>query len=498
MHNAILFVLLIPLLTGIFSLFAWGHARIQKALFIAAMSALVLAAIYLLYAVNLNDFLVIQSASWQAPFGITLVADLFSAIMVMLTAIIAFMTSLYALSEIDEHRIKFGFYPLMNFLVFSVCGAFLTGDIFNLFVWFELMLISSFVLMALGNSKAQLEASIKYVTINMVASAFFLAGIGVIYGLTGTLNMADIALRLPAVNNPALLDLAAVFFFIAFGVKAAVFPLYNWLPASYHTPPISVSAFFAGMLTKVGVYAFIRFFTLIFNHESVFIENLLLFVAATTMFFGVLGAAAQMDFRKVLSFHIISQIGYMIMGLAIGTKMALAGSVFYIMHHIIVKSNLFLISGVVRRFQGSFHLKKIGGVYSAYPFLSILFVVSAFSLAGFPPLSGFWAKFVVIKGGIEAKQYFIVIVALVVGLLTLYSMTKIWNEAFWKPMPENDNSVQSIAAKKTRWFMMLPIVLLSTMTLCIGVFAEPVFVLAQKTATQLLNPTDYIRAVLGN
>lgn len=499
MENYILIVLLIPLVAGILSLFCWGNKKLQQYIFLGGTLAMTVAAGFLLERVVNGGIIVLQSAGWEAPFGISLVADLFSSIMVLLTAIIGFAVAIYSFVEIDNHRIRFGFYPLMNFLVFSVCGAFLTGDVFNLYVWFEMMLISSFVLMILGNGKAQVEGTIKYVTINIVASTFFLAGIGVLYGLTGTLNMADLAVRLPSVPDDGLKDLAAIFFFIAFGVKAAVFPLFNWLPASYHTPPITVSAIFAGLLTKVGVYTFIRFFTMIFNHESVFIDNLLLYTAAATMFFGVLGAAAQIDFRKILSFHIISQIGYMIMGLAIGTKLALTGAIFYIIHHIIVKSNLFLIAGVVNKLQGGFNLKKIGGVYGKYPFLAILFIISAFSLAGFPPLSGFWAKFIVIKAGLEAKDYFIVIVALVVGFLTLYSMTKIWNEAFWKKKPEskadeNQSKALSLCAIKP---MILPVIMLAGITLFIGLFGQTVYDLASMTSEQLLNPKMYIEAVLN-
>ena len=499
MENYILIVLLLPLLSGIFSLFAWGRKKLQQYIFLVGTFLLIIAAGFLLDSVIVNQIIVLQSAGWEAPFGISLVADLLSSIMVLLAAIIGFAVAIYSFSEIDEDRIRFGFYPLMNFLVFSVCGAFLTGDVFNLYVWFEMMLITSFVLMVLGNGKSQVEATIKYVTINIVASTFFLAGIGILYGLTGTLNMADLAVRLKSVPDTALLDLAAIFFFIAFGVKAAVFPLFNWLPASYHTPPITVSSFFAGLLTKVGVYAFIRFFTMIFNHESVFIDNLLLYTAAATMFFGVLGAAAQMDFRKILSFHIISQIGSMIMGLAIGTKLALTGAIFYIIHHIIVKSNLFLIAGIVHKTSGSFNLKKIGGVYGKNPFLAILFIISAFSLAGFPPLSGFWAKLIVIKAGLESGDYFIVIVALVVGFLTLYSMSKIWNEAFWKKVPEEyiEESQSKSVPLSTIKPMLIPVVMLAGITLFIGLFGESVFNLAMMTAEQLLNPEIYTHSVLG-
>lgn len=217
------------------------------------------------------------------------------------------------------------------------------------------------------------------------------------------------------------------------------------------------------------------------------------------MLVGVLGAAAQMEFRKILSFHIISQIGYMIMGLALNTKLALAGAVFYIMHHIIVKTNLFLVSGVVNRLKGSFQLKKLGGVYSKYPLLGILFVISAFSLAGFPPLSGFWAKFILIKAGLEVQDYLIVTVALVVGFLTLYSMTKIWNEVFWKKMPAEEENEKEISPVGL-WSiapMVIPVVFLATITLAIGLFGEPAMKLAMMTAEQLQSPEIYINKVLG-
>lgn len=501
MENIVLLVILIPLLAGISCLFVFNQPRIQKWIFLAGTSALLAAAIWLLVSVLEFEALAFQSGGWAAPYGITMVADLLSAIMVLLAAITGFAVAIYSIDEMDEPRIQYGFYPLLLFLLFSVCGAFMAGDVFNLYVWFEVMLISSFVLMALGGRKEQLEGAIKYVTINIIASAFFLAGIGVLYGLTGTLNLAELSIRVTEIEDNKMLTLASVFFFVAFGVKAAVFPLFAWLPASYHTPPATVSAIFAGLLTKVGVYAFIRFYTMIFVHDMDFTHNLLLIVAAITMVTGVLGAAAQMEFRRILSFHIISQIGYMILGLALKTPLALAGAVFYIIHHIIVKSNLFLISGVVNKVKGSYDLKKLGGVYNKYPFLALLFIVSAFSLAGFPPLSGFWAKFILIKAGLEIEEYFIVFIALAVGFLTLYSMIKIWNEVFWKDQPKEEKTDKPALEPANLWSyksMIIPIAMLACITLFIGIFTEPIIQLSMRTAEQLLNPTAYINAVLGD
>jgi multicomponent Na+:H+ antiporter subunit D len=238
------------------------------------------------------------------------------------------MAVVYSFASIDVQRESFGYYPLLHILLMGVCGAFLTGDIFNLYVWFEVMLIASFVLLALGGERAQLEGAIKYVTLNLISSAFFLTAVGILYGMIGTLNMADLARQLSTVAQPGLVMTLAMLFFVAFGIKAALFPLFFWLPASYHTPPVIVSALFAGLLTKVGVYALVRVFTLLFIRDSSYIPTLILVVAGLTMVTGVLGAVAQNEIRRLLSFHIVSQIGYLLMGLGLFTPLVLAGTVF--------------------------------------------------------------------------------------------------------------------------------------------------------------------------
>jgi multicomponent Na+:H+ antiporter subunit D len=374
----------------------------------------------------------------------------------------------------------------------GVCGAFLTGDIFNLYVWFEVMLIASFVLMALGGEQGQIEGGLKYVTLNLMSSAVFLAAVGLLYSAAGTLNMADLALRLRGVAGPSLITVLAMLFLIAFGTKAAIFPLFFWLPASYHTPPVAVSAIFAALLTKVGVYALIRIFTLIFVRDAQYTHALLLVLAGLTMLTGVLGAIAQNDFRRLLSFHIISQIGYMIMGLALFTPLALAASIFYIVHHIIVKTNLFLVSGLVHRAAGSYDLQRLGGLYAARPGLGILFLISGLSLAGVPPLSGFFGKLLLVQAGLAVEGYGIVAVAMGVSLLTLYSMNKVWTEAFWKPAPKPEPAARGSAAA-----MWLPAVVLASITIALGVAVQPAFALAYDAAQQLIDPRAYIDAVMG-
>jgi multicomponent Na+:H+ antiporter subunit D len=491
------FPIIIPFATAVFA-FLFRASPVGRWLSVAGTAALLLASAILMVEVLEKGVVAAQMGEWAAPFGITLVADLLSAVMVVITGITGLAVAVYALGDIDEGKERLGYHALFQVLLAGVCGAFLTGDIFNLYVWFEVMLISSFGLLVLGGKKEQLDGGIKYVTLNLISTILFLSGVGLLYGLTGTLNMADLHGAVREVENQGLLLVIAVMFIVAFGVKAALFPLFFWLPASYHTPAFSVSAIFAGLLTKVGVYALIRTFTLIFTTDVAYTHTILLWIAGFTMVTGVLGAAAMNDMRRILSFHIVSQIGYMILGLALYTPLAIVGAVFYLVHHIIVKANLFLVAGVAERIAGSTDLDRIGGLYRYAPFLGFLFLIPAFSLAGFPPLSGFWAKYVLVKASLDIGNYLIAGVALAVGLLTIYSMTKIWGYAFWKPHPAGVAPRLSRLSGHDRAALLIPIASLAALTCVIGFFPEPFVQFAERSAAQLLDPTEYIAAVLGN
>jgi multicomponent Na+:H+ antiporter subunit D len=510
MNLLLVLPLLVPLGTAAAALLLRRWRRAQRVLGITGTAVLLAVGAGLLDSVWTNGIQVAQIGNWPAPFGITLVADLFSAVMVLLTGLMGFAVAVYSLVTVDRRRESFGYYPLLLILLMGVCGAFLTGDLFNLYVWFEVMLIASFVLLALGGERAQIEGAIKYVTLNLLSSALFLAAVGVLYGIAGTLNMADLAVTLREETNAGLVTTVAVLFLAAFGIKAAVFPLFFWLPASYHTPPAAVSAIFAGLLTKVGVYALIRVFTLLFVQDTSYTHDLILVIAALTMLSGVLGAIAQVEFRRVLSFQVISTIGYMLMGLGILTPLALAGSVFYIIQDVVVKTNLFLISGVTQRLFGTNALPRMGGLYGRSPLLAVLFFIPALSLAGVPPLSGFFAKLALVEAGLDAERYVLVAVALIVSPLTLLSMTRIWAEVFWKPDPAKKDkpaAERSVDPSPTspsparfrtrRWGLLGPIVVLTGITVVLGLVAEPVFTLAQRAADQLLDPSAYIDAVLG-
>ena len=485
-----------PLVAGIVSLLLWRSRPAQRIMGVVGALALLGTSAVLLQVVVREGVQAVQIGDWPAPVGITLVADLFAAIMLVLGGLMGTAVSLYSLYSVDRGRESFGYYPLLLLLLTGVSGAFLAGDIFNLYVWFEVMLMASFVLLALGGERAQIEGALKYVTLNLMASALFLAAVGILYGLAGTLNMADLAVKLAASEPSGIVTTVSILFLAAFGIKAAVFPMFFWLPASYHTPPVAVSAIFAGLLTKVGVYALIRVFTLLFVQDIAFTHGLILLVSGLTMVTGVLGAVAQNEFRRILSFHIVSQIGYMIMGLGLYTPMALAGSIFYIIHHIIVKTNLFLISGITCRLSGSFDLRRLGGLYVSRPGIGLLFLVPALSLAGMPPLSGFFAKLTLVRAGLDEGSYAIVATALAVGMLTLFSMTKIWHEVFWKGSPlETAPTPPVVDVGMTG--LLVPVVILAVLTIAIGLGAEPVFALATRAAHQLIDSSEYIAAVMG-
>lgn len=493
--------LLIPLITAAFCLLFWRHRTLQRLLGTLGSAAHLLVALLLLRTVWQHGIFATQMGNWPAPFGITLVADLFSAIMTVLGALMGLMVVIYSLGSMDSGRESSGYYAFFHFLLMGVSGVFLTGDLFNLYVWFEVMLMSSFILLALGGERHQLEGAIKYVTLNLISSALFLTALGILYGMLGTLNMADLSVQINDGTHTGVVSTLSMLFLVAFGIKSALFPLFFWLPASYHTPPVAVSAIFAGLLTKVGVYTLIRVFSLLFAHDVAYTHTIILVIAGLTMVTGVLGAMAQNEFRRILSFHIISQVGYMVMGLGLFTPLAVAGSIFYIMHHIIVKTNLFLVSGVARRLQGSYQLARLGGLYQTAPALTAVFMISAFSLAGIPPLSGFWAKLILVKASLDISGYVIAATALGVGMLTLFSMAKIWAAAFWGESPQtsaaDEELTHLIRSPSVKIALYLPMILLGALTLTIGLMSEPFFELATKAAEQLLHPAGYIDAVLG-
>lgn len=508
MNGLLISCLLIPMITAIVS-YVWpGTARMRGAISVAGSVLLLLLACILLYQVVQDGPLSNQMGGWQAPMGITLIADMLSAMLIVVTAIVAVCVNMYAMSDVSEERIAGGFYTFMNMLIAGVVGAFLTGDLFNLYVWFEVMLISSFALLVLGGNKVQLDGAVKYVAINLISTVLLLTAIGLLYGLTGTLNMADLSIRVPEAQNQALVSVVAVLFLIAFGIKAAVFPLYFWLPASYHTLPISITAVFAALMTKVGIYALMRTFTLIFPGEHTAIDNTLLCLGLITMILGVFGAMTHSDIRRILAFHVIGSIGFMLLGLGLGSALAMGAAIFYMVHGILIKALLFMIAGIVGKLGGSFELSRLGGLYQERPGFSIVFLLAALSLIGIPPLSGFWAKVLIIDAGLHHDAAIVVSFVVLASLLTFIPLIRIWSEAFWKAKPMHSDTVddtekgnETIAHGVLRTdrpdaFAWVPVLGLSAVMLLIGFLPGKIIDMSDIAAQSLMSRDAYMSTVL--
>lgn len=500
-QQLVLYPLLLQLFLSIVLMFCWKKIRWQRVISIVGGIVNLGVSSALFYFIWENGTSIVQAGNWEAPFGIIFVADTFAATLVLLTAISGVAVSAFSAASVVTARLKFGYFPIFHFLLLGLNGAFLTGDIFNLYVWFEIIIISSFVLITLGGEKAQLEGAVKYFTLNILASMIFLTAIAVLYGLTGSLNMADLSLKVEAIENRGLVEITAILFLIAFGIKAAVFPLYFWLPASYHTPPSAVSAIFGGLLTKVGVYALIRVFTLIFVGD-VFLQNTILVIAVLTLISGGLGALIQNNMRKVFSYLIICHIGYMIAGLGLFTEIALAGGIFYLIHDIVVKTNLFMVGGLIYRIRGTNSISALGGLYKEYPKLSLLIAIPLFSLVGIPPLSGFWPKLSLLTASFTEERWFVVGAILFASLLTMIIIAKLWAGVVWKDkqdLPQRLNFRYFSKLRNVRKIQLIaPVIFLSLISLYIGFGAEHIQQVSARIAKELFNNQQYIEAVLNN
>lgn len=499
--NYIILPVIAHLFIAILLLFFWRKGTPQRIVSIVGCLVVVLLSAHLFTKVWHGGILTMQAAGWEAPFGISFVADVFSATLVLLASFAGLSVSIFSAIGVSRSRILYGYFPIFHLLMMGLNGAFLTGDIFNLYVWFEVIIISSFVLMTLGGRKAQIEGAVKYMAMNILASIFFLTGIGILYGITGTLNMADLSEKVAAVENRSLVDITATFFIIGFGIKSAVFPLYFWLPSSYHTPPSAVAATFGGLLTKVGIYAMFRVFTLIFIPDD-FIKILLIAIAVLTILTGSFGALIKNNVRRLFSYLIVCHIGFMVGGLGMFSEVALVGALFYLFHDIMVKTNLFLIAGLIRQLRGTMNMDKLGGLYAEYPKLSLLMAIVLFSLVGIPPLSGFWPKIYLVEAGFMDQQY-VMIGAIIIGsFVTLYVIAKMWADVFWKDSPTPGAEEASIDGFKTlsvfqKSLLVVPIVMLALVSLYIGLGAENIVLVAKHIAAEMMDTTPYIEAVLG-
>lgn len=505
------------------------HPRAQRAVSITLLSVTLTLEISLLAMAWDTGPQAVNLGGWLPPWGIVMVVDKFSALMLVVSTAVSLAVLIYAtgqgVADGDEDGPISIFHPTYLILVAGVSNAFLSGDLFNLYVGFEILLTASYVLMTLGGTGPRIRAGVTYAVVSVVSSLLFLIAIGMIYGATGTVNMADLSIKL-AELDPGTQNMLHLMLLVAFGIKAAVFPLSFWLPDSYPTAPAPVTAVFAGLLTKVGVYAMVRTETLLFPGDQ--LNSLLMVAAALTMIVGILGALAQTDIKRLLSFTLVSHIGYMVFGLAISTAIGLAATMYYVAHHITIQTSLFLVSGLIERRGGTASIDRLGGLARLSPLLGVLFFIPAMNLGGIPPFSGFLGKLGLLQAGVELGTplaYVLVGSGVLVSLLTLLAMARVWNRAFWRkpedaeyPDPvllaarADGTSVQTakeVTDEVSGRFSgkedvpLLPsgmvgaTVGLVAIGLALTIFAGPLFELSGDAAGAMLERQPYIEAVLG-
>jgi multicomponent Na+:H+ antiporter subunit D len=502
---------LLPLLAAALTLLFRG-ATAQRVISIVALVLVGVDALLLLLRVDAAGPLAVQAGRWPAPFGISLVADRLSALLTLVSVVVLLIVLVYAVGQgIAEgrrdgearDRTRFVFYPCYLVLAAGVCFAFLTGDLFNLFVAFEVMLTASYVLITLQAGPAAVRSAMTYIVVSLLASALFVAAVGFVYAATGTVNFADLRGAVAELPDGVRLALALLLI-VVFGIKAALFPLYFWLPDSYPVAPAPVTAVFAGLLTKVGVYAIIRTQTLVFPDDSGVIGPVLLVMAGLTLVLGIFGAIAQNEIKRVLSFTIVSHIGFIIMGLAFFTIAGIAGAVLYVVHHIVIQTTLFCVEGLVERRAGTGELDRISGLAHRSPLLAALFALPALSLAGVPPFSGFVAKLALLDAGAQVGSWVIVGVAVTVSLLTLYAMALVWGSAFWgrqsEPVPDvnpTDSLDVGAGVRTVPRTMTGATAAVVGVGLAIPLLAGPLYDLCLRAATDLVSARPYLDAVLG-
>lgn len=520
--NLIILLTVIPLTAGLLNIFLINRQTLSRAVGLTSYLAVLGLALSMLLHItgqpnDASSILVSHLGGWTAPFGITVVFDSLSGMLICAAAAVALGAYIHSFSVLDPNTERRYYHPLMQFLLFGVNLSFMTGDLFNLFVAFEIMLMASYALLVIGTGAGQLRNAYKYILLNVLASSIFLMAAGMVYGMFGTLNIADLARIIaeieadPSRSLPPGFTALSIMFLLVFGLKGAFFPLWFWLPDTYYTIPISIAGLFGGLLTKVGVYTVARLFPLIFASDgtsvytdgvliggtSEVVKTLLIVAAAFTMFLAVLGAVSQHNVRKILSIHVISQVGYMVFGIAVMSGHALAGCAFYMIQHMVVKCALFLCCGLMEKHAGTDDLDKLGGLLKRDWPLAVLFFIAAMSLVGLPPLSGFFGKMVIIREGFGQGQWYLGVIGLVTGALTLLSMLKIWSYGYWNPdqAPTVMAPDKVKSSSKAAYF---GITMLVGFALFLGFGAEHVYKIANRAGDQLTDREAYITAVLGD
>ncbi|YAL82783.1 Na+/H+ antiporter subunit D [Dermacoccaceae bacterium W4C1] len=501
---------MLPLVGAGIALAAAGHTVVQRFVSVMVLLANLVSSSLLLYAADTRGPQVVHVGGWPPTEGITLVVDRLSALMLIVATTVILAVLLYSIgqgrssfdTEDDGEAPMPIFHPTLLVLTAGVSTTFISGDLFHLYVGFEMLLAASFVLLTLGGTVDRVRAGINYAYVSLLSSLLFLASIAFIYAATGTVNMALLSERLGDIPDGTRLALHAMLL-LGFCIKAAVFPMSGWLPDSYPTAPAPVTAVFAGLLTKVGVYAIIRTQTMLFPDGR--LNGVLLWAALLTMIVGILGAVAQDDIKRMLSFTLVSHIGYMLFGIGVGSVMGYSAAIFYIVHHIAIQTTLFLVTGLVERFGGSTSLAKLGGLGVAAPILAVLFFIPALNLAGIPPFSGFLGKVGLMQAGAELGTplaYLLLAGSAITSLLTLYAIARVWLRAFWREEPEEMAAHRAEVADGDEGPALVPGVVAPTVVLVIAgclltVVAGPLYGITDRAAQDLHDPTPYVTSVLG-
>lgn len=490
MNNILVLPMVIPLIVAVLLVFIPSYIQIQRWVATIAIIGNAIVSFLLLQYIMDHGIISLDFGGWEAPFGISFVGDSFAMLLVLTTNIVSAICVLYAMSTIGKEREQLYFYSFVLFLIAGVNGSFLTGDLFNLFVTFEVMLLASYALITLGGTKKQLQESFKYIAINVVSSSLFLIAIAYLYGLLGTLNMAHLSERIAEVGQTPLLTVVSLLFLIVFSLKSGLL-LYQWLPGSYGTPPTAIAALFGALLTKVGVYALFRTFTLLFYHDQQITHTIIGIMAAITLIGGSIGAIAYTNIRQIVSYNVVIAVGFILVGLAVMNTTAIEGAIYYLIHDMIVKALLFLLAGTMIYVTKSERLDEISGLIRNYPLLGWMFFMTVLSLTGIPPLSGFIGKVLLGIGVIETKSYILLGLSFLSGFVILYSLLRIFMSCFWGETIISEEEEVPLSKQ-----ILLPGTILVLLTIGLGFGVEGIAPYVQDAASTLMNPTIYIDAVL--
>ncbi|MEA2118270.1 monovalent cation/H+ antiporter subunit D [Halovibrio sp. HP20-50] len=495
MQHLIVFPIVIPLVAGILLLYQrQGLVRYKRAVSVTASVLLLLATISLLGQAASGDISYYAMGDWQAPFGIVLVLDRLSALMLLLTAVLAVGAVVFACAGDDEKGSNF--HGLFQWQLLGINGAFLTGDLFNLFVFFEVLLLASYALLLHGGGKARIQASVHYVVLNLAGSSLFLIAVGILYGATGTLNMADMANRvaeLPA-EREGLVTAGALMLLVVFGLKAAILPLYFWLPKAYASAPAPVAALFA-IMTKVGIYAILRVYSLIFGDSAGGLEALeqpwVWWLSLGTLAAAGVGVMAARDLRLLVAYLVLVSVGTLLAGIGLRSPQAVSALLYYLIHTTLVTGGLFLLAEMIGLQRGKAGTRLVKGrpmVQGAG--LAVLFFVGAIAVAGIPPFSGAFGKALMMNAAEGTQRLWLWPLLLLTSLASLIALSRAGSTLFWR---SHRGNVSGTPLSRRQWFGALW--LLSAAPLLV-VFAGPVSSYTQATAEQLTNPQVLIRTLL--